>query len=223
MITAVLPVSLVYAAPEVLNVGTGSVDLQPSHMRWSIADGPADYSADQVFNDYAGESLNRHTGWFVFTVAGTAEPGAARYLQLESPKVERLEVWVKLSESWQQIMWHGVDGQLSINHNTRPGVLLPINDSPYEVAIETYDRTQFRPDLRLLTETDLYSYTHRVLFSEILGFGVLLALTLYAFILLWVVRERAYLWMGLTVSPALFSWGILLDMAHFFLGLNTSN
>ncbi len=103
------PVTPVLALTTPIDLAQGNVRIQPQHMQWSQAEGEVDYSDGQAFEAYQGETLNGQTGWFVFTVTGTDAPGAARYLQVAVPKVERLQAWVKLQGEWQQIMRHGLD------------------------------------------------------------------------------------------------------------------
>ncbi len=155
---------------------------------------PADVSG---FQPYQGEMFSGQHIWSRFQVHGTDVPGSARYLQVDMLGATEIQVWVKAeSEDWHLAMQHGSQAQIGLTATSRPGVWLPASALPVDVMVRMHEKISFTPDFRLMSESRFNQFTRSVVVAEVLGFGLLLALALYACISLYVVRDRVYFWMG---------------------------
>ena len=186
-----------WAAPGLVDITAGDDLTFKDQLRWVADDALDPGDIEQPFTDYQGEAFVNQAVWVSFAVAGTDQPEATHYLQIDIPRVLEISVWVKADgDPWQPIMQHGVAGQTGLFANSRPGVWLPESAQPLEVAVRLYDRGLFSPELRLFSNERLHEYSRSVIFAETIGFGLLLALCLYACISFYVVGDRVYLFMA---------------------------
>lgn len=193
-----LQASWVSATAAPLSTGSADELSIKSKLEWAAAPGVLHPSQiQQPFVAYQGQKLEHENVWVRFAVSETNQDNAARYLHVDIPRVMQVAIWARLAgETWQPLMRHGVDGQLGLSTNSRPGAWLPRSSEPVEVAVRFYDRGAFSPDLRLFNRDRLNRFTRSVVFAETIGFGLLLTLCLYACISFYVVRDRVYLCMG---------------------------
>ena len=185
-------------------------EIQLGHqLRW-VADEALDPSqiVDRTM-PYAGETFAGQTVWIRFLVADTERADSARYLQIDVPRLLKVAVWSRVPGSpWRRLMRHGMNQEIGLSANSRPGVWLPQSATPIEVAVRLYDRATFAPNMRLFNDERLHEYSRSVVFAETIGFGLLLALCFFACISLYVVRDRVYLFMGA------YCFASLLSVAH---------
>lgn len=186
------------ASTEAVDISSADVISLREHKTWLIdsqARSPADLRGE--FQPYANETFVDQSVWVKFTVSATREEAGARYLQIDLPRVRELEVWTRApNQEWEKVMAHAVEGKLGLVLNSRPGVELPVQSEPLDVVVRLYDRSTFTPEMRLMTQAAMVEFSRSVFFAEMMGFGLLLALGLYGFISLYVVRERVFFWMG---------------------------
>ncbi|MFK7912429.1 MAG: ATP-binding protein [Pseudomonadales bacterium] len=180
--------------------------LLKDQLRWRVDSARSPATIVEPFAPYQGETFANQPVWVSFAVSGTAHADAARYLQIDVPRVIEVSVWTRvIGSDWQPAMRHGVRGEIGLSVNSRPGVWLPQHEGPVDVALRIYDKVSFSPELRLFSATRLNGYSRSVVFAETIGFGVLLALALYACISLYVVRDKVYLFMaGYCLSSLVF-------------------
>ena len=180
-----------------INVTTGDELFVKERLQWATDTALEPSQIKTSFAKYQDETFINESTWVKFSVAGTDQPSAARYLQVDIPRVLEVAVWVKSDgDIWQPLMRHGMDEPLGKAANSRPGISLPESSRPLLVAVRLYDRTPFAPDLRLMSEAQLHNYSRTVVFAETIGFGMLLILCFYALISFYTVRDKVYLFMG---------------------------
>lgn len=149
------------------------------------------------FRPYANEQISGQHSWYRFDIETSSRPTDEYYLQAMNTPIKEFEVWTNVGTGWQQVIQHGVNGSLALNHNTRPDVRLPNSKGVVKVLVRIHSLSSYKPEMRILTETELSEFSIRTLVSESLGLGALFALALYALIVFGVSRDIRYFWLSL--------------------------
>ncbi len=182
----------------------GYVSLE--NLQWAPAQGEntavgAAHSVADVFDDkffrrfkaYGGQQFDSGDIWFK-TELTHLDASGPRYLKLGDPRLLASEIWVRAGQRWQRLSAEGPAAGLGVHTGSFPNVTVKLPETPgtATLLVRQTSTVPFVGTLELYDSLSFRAATRMALFGGGAGFGALLILTVYAFFIAALTRDRLY-------------------------------
>ena len=155
--------------------------------------------------------------WVGFNLDRRNGKGRYYFVQIENPRIEHTEVWLRIDGQWQARSLEGPAFGIGTHVSNLPRVLavVPNTDSIVAVRVRMSDGMRFSPALRVIDDRGLDRASFMGLFVAGAGFGILVLLIGFNALIARFTRDRRYwLLVGLPAQHPGRFWSMTRVMAR---------